>query len=821
PAPLGPVRPLVIEIARHPAPDTTWRAYAPYAAAGGAFVVVLVGYLAVRWWRRQGQSGPGTSNDEASLDAETRQKVTAAIGRRQFRRAGDLLARAGLEAQAAENFAKAGADRRAAEYYEAAGRAKQASHHYKEAGMRRSAAELYAEAGDHTQAAAEFAKVGDRQRAAECYREAGEYERAARQLEKIGRRREAAEAYDRAGEQGRAAELWDDEYRAIAEGEKEGDARDVAERAAELLLEAGRDDQAGDLYAELGDHERAADAFEAAGRYERAAEAAAEAGARNRAADLYERAGDEESAARIRAKLALEEGRAEEAAERFQQLGDLASAAEIAAERLDDVAAAAELYERAEEWKAAAECYYRAGDLAAAAQCAEEGGELGRAAELYREVGDVDGEVRTRISQGDYFRAGRLLYEQRRSEEALETLKRINSRDPIYRKGLELQGDVYRIENQYEEAFSRYRAALGNRGAEPETLRIFYKMGRTLEAMEEFRDARDRYEAIAEVDEGYEDVEQRLEAIREGLGAERPIESAAPEGEEAAMLGGVKSEVEESPGVGGVGDRSAEKDEVRYEFVEEIARGGMGIVYKARDTFLNRIVAVKVLGEKLRGNETAVKYFLREARAAAALSHPNIVTIYDAGEQQGEYYLAMEYVEGETVKQLVEERGSLAEDEVRQIMIQCCRALEYAHGEDVIHRDIKSDNLMLKSDGTVKVMDFGLAKFLKEFKKSHTQQVGTPYYMSPEQIIGENVDFRSDLYGLGCTAFECITGEVPFQEGELAYHHVHTQPPNPSSIRENISDQLEGVILKLLEKAPNDRYQSPAEVIEVLESIGE
>ena len=370
----------------------------------------------------------------------------------------------------------------------------------------------------------------------------------------------------------------------------------------------------------------------------------------------------------------------------------------------------------------------------------------------------------------------------------------------------------------YEKAYSRYRAALGNRDPSETTLPLHYKMARILEVEEDWTEAVDHYDKIVGVDASFEDARDRKEAIEDGLQRGGRMEGPVEGGEEAAAGGGlVAGKAGKNGGIANGGEKEAEEDsELRYEFVEEIARGGMGVVYKARDTFLNRIVAVKLLGEDLRDNETAVKYFLREARAAAALAHPNIVTIFDAGEQEGEYYIAMEYVDGKTLKEIIKEGKILSEKKVRHILLQSCKALEYAHEKDVIHRDVKSGNIMWKSDGSVKVMDFGLAKFLREYKQNHTQQVGTPYYMSPEQIIGKNVDFRSDLYGLGCTAFECVTGRVPFTEGELAYHHVHTEPPSPKEFNAEVSDEMEEIILRLLSKEPDDRYQSAKALKEYL-----
>src|SRR5690606_33709824 len=230
---------------------------------------------------------------------------------------------------------------------------------------------------------------------------------------------------------------------------------------------------------------------------------------------------------------------------------------------------------------------------------------------------------------------------------------------------------------------------------------------RSLEEIQDFTGAVQQYQIVHDVDSNYEDVAQRMRAIRRG---QRPGKSPSS---------GIFST---SKDLGGPARQ-------RYEIIEEIARGGMGVVYRAQDTLLGRVVAFKVLGENLKDNQTAVEYFLREARASAALSHPNIVTVFDAGEQDGEYYMAMEFVEGTTLKELIKKKGALPEDQVRYILVHCCRALQYAHSKGVIHRDIKSGNVMITREKALKIMDFGLAKFMREYQKEHTQQVGTPFYM--------------------------------------------------------------------------------------------
>jgi serine/threonine protein kinase len=257
----------------------------------------------------------------------------------------------------------------------------------------------------------------------------------------------------------------------------------------------------------------------------------------------------------------------------------------------------------------------------------------------------------------------------------------------------------------------------------------------------------------------------------------------------------------------------------RYEIVRELGRGGMGVVYLARDSVLEREVAYKVLPEGLRSNPNALKNFLREAKAAAQLNHANIVTVYDAGESEHGFYMAMELVEGTTLKEILRQRGAVSANAVVYIMRQMAAALSYAHGKKVVHRDIKTANTMWTSERQVKIMDFGLAKLMEEVRNATTMISGTPFYMSPEQTLGRDVDHRTDIYSLGVTIFELATGELPFQKGNVPYHHVHTAPPDPRSIKADIPTGLSSVILRCLQKAPGERFQSAKELLEELDRL--
>ena len=187
--------------------------------------------------------------------------------------------------------------------------------------------------------------------------------------------------------------------------------------------------------------------------------------------------------------------------------------------------------------------------------------------------------------------------------------------------------------------------------------------------------------------------------------------------------------------------------------------------------------------------------------------------MYDAGEQDGVYYIAMEYVDGNTLKDIIKRRGKIAPRGIVHVASQMCEALAYAHEKKIVHRDVKTANTMWTKDRKAKIMDFGLAKMIEEVRNHTTVVSGTPFYMSPEQAIGKHVDERSDLYSLGVSVFEMATGTLPFTEGNLPYHHVHTPPPSARELEPELPEALAAMIDRCLRKDPAERYQSAREIL--------
>jgi serine/threonine protein kinase len=258
----------------------------------------------------------------------------------------------------------------------------------------------------------------------------------------------------------------------------------------------------------------------------------------------------------------------------------------------------------------------------------------------------------------------------------------------------------------------------------------------------------------------------------------------------------------------------------RYRIEEVLGRGGMASVYLARDGELERQVAVKVLAEHLADTPGFRERFLREARLAAQLSHPNVVQVFDVGEDAGRPFIVMEYVEGATLAEELKQRGKLDPAEVVDLALQVCGGLEHAHAAGLVHRDIKPQNLLLRADGTVKIADFGIARAAETTRFTQVGSVlGTAAYLSPEQALGEEVTAAADIYSLGCVLYELLTGRTPhvFETlPELVVKH-RTEAIQPlRELRPDVSEQLEAVVMRTLARNPEYRPESAATLAEEL-----
>lgn len=252
----------------------------------------------------------------------------------------------------------------------------------------------------------------------------------------------------------------------------------------------------------------------------------------------------------------------------------------------------------------------------------------------------------------------------------------------------------------------------------------------------------------------------------------------------------------------------------RYEVLGEIGQGAMGIVYKARDPLIDRTVAIKTinLGLALDEKEEYEGRFYQEAKAAGRLSHPNIVTIYDVGKNGDVAYIAMEFLEGRELRDIMNDDGLLSVDQVLDIVAQVAQGLAYAHENDIVHRDIKPSNVMVVRDGHVKITDFGIARMASSAVQTQTGMVlGSPKYMSPEQVMGKAIDQRSDIFSLGVMLYEMLTGQAPFNGDNvnaIMYQTLNAVPVPPNSLNPEVPEMINFIVAKALAKKVEDRYRN-------------
>ena len=502
--------------------------------------------------------------------------------------------------------------------------------------------------------------------------------------------------------------------------------------------------------------------------------------------------------------------------------------------------------EREGQYEMAAKCYEAADKMAEARESFIMAEDLSNALRICTKIQDDELEIDTLKRFQKFFRLGQKFIALKRFDEAIQALKSVEPDDSSYPSAMELQGDIYCKQKNFGDAALCYESLFWLNLPSDRICRVAYKAGYSYETMEDYNNALANYQRGYEIDPNFHDITATIQAVSDKLKQKElhesssqventdnymrrslPISSIDPMSSRNSLSGRngqsmhspIRSRGRISTIMIGQTEVAAIGDE-RYNVVEEIAHGGMGVVYKATDTILMRTVALKVLSNKLRDNPVALEYFMREARASAQLQHINIVTVYDIGSlNDGTIYMAMEFIDGKNLKQLVTQTGPFPTKSLVQIMMHACRGLQYAHDNGIIHRDVKSSNMMIaKKDKMLKICDLGLAKFTSDDKNS-TQAVGTPYYMSPEQVLGNDIDCRSDIYSLGVTLFELATGVLPFVKGDLPYKHVHEPPPIPSSFNPQIDPTIETIILRMMKKNPDERFASCNEIISALKSV--
>jgi tetratricopeptide (TPR) repeat protein len=588
-------------------------------------------------------------------------------------------------------------------------------------------------------------------------------------------------------------------------------------KAALCYLALKQPARAAQMYAKMGRHAEAAQYFQTAGAWREAAECLQTLGSDREAAVLFERAGDVARAAHLLRGM----GDAENASRLFERAGLGAEAAaallEARGREPQSLRRAGELFESAGQTRRAGECFAAAGEWLRAAEIFEDAGENMLAAQAYERAerfeqagtayeragalpearanfdraGDAMRAASVAVRMGKLLEGARGLYSVGAFERALETLQQIPADSPHAREKGMLLGKIFLEKGLVDRAREQLEAIAA---AEPRTaadLSVLAGLAEVHERAGNTAAAIECLERVLAVDERHGDAAQRLARLQQKSG-----------------------EPDRTPGY----------YEERYRLREEIGRGGMGVVHLAQDTELGRPVAIKFLPADLAANEPAVGMFRAEARAAAAMNHPNVVQIYDVGTLGGRPCIIMEYVKGKTARELMraEGRGSvvpLPPRRVAEIARDICTALEYAHAQGVVHRDVKPGNILVGPSGTAKLMDFGISKVLEAGREGLTQAKGTPQYMPPEQILGREVDGRTDLYALGITMFEMVAGRRPFVGEDVVDQQLHAPLPDPRIVRPEIPEALVLVIKRACQKRPAERFASAAEMARALEEF--
>jgi tRNA A-37 threonylcarbamoyl transferase component Bud32/Tfp pilus assembly protein PilF len=511
------------------------------------------------------------------------------------------------------------------------------------------------------------------------------------------------------------------------------------------------------------------------------------------AARALEREGQPQVAHLILARLHQERGQSETAANHFEAAGRPLEAAVIL-EALNDFEKSAQLFSEGGEPARAGEMWLAAGAPSQAGEAYERANQFDAAVRCYQESGDISKWTTALERNGAPFQAAQISIDHDDWSAAIRSLQQVPESDPEYIAATHLLIDAYEKGGHMDLALHKAEQLVDRDGYDDAPLEACDRLAHLLEEDGEFERSLGLLEIVRQRDTEFPNVQTRIEDLKKRLNEDAPTGSID-------------------------NDQTQFTGESRYEMLSELGRGGMGVVYKARDRRLGRVVAIKRLPENLQNHPKAVQLFLREARSAAALNHPNIVTVFDAGQEDGILFMTMELLEGLPLQKILRSRGKLTARDTARLGIQIAKGLEYAHKHRIIHRDIKTGNLFFTDDKKMKIMDFGLAKMVQQVERESTVIGGTPYYMAPEQSLGEAIDHRADLYSLGVTFFELVTGRVPFSEGDVAYHHRHTPPPDAREFVADLPEAFAQLISDLIKKVPDERCSSATEVIERLQPL--
>jgi tetratricopeptide (TPR) repeat protein/predicted Ser/Thr protein kinase len=644
------------------------------------------------------------------------------------------------------------------------------------------AAKAFRKAGDPKSAAMELAKIGQTVKAGKLLQKAGDHATAARFFEEKEKYVLAARAYEQLEDLAQAAtcyakgnkyDLAVTNFRAYFATSIDGP--EAQGKIAESCFHLLEDEVAQGKITEEDQNqlrEAVAERFEASQRYDLAAKLFLEIGDRVRAGQIYVRA-----------------GRLEEAAKCMQEAGRGQEASEIGGRYL----------ETQKRWREAAQAYEKAGNFRRAGDCWTKAPEAANAAKCYEKA-------------GEFYGAGFALLHSGKWEGAILMLQKIKEDNPRFAESRALLGRCFYELHDYAHCAAALDNHLTGDRVDTGNIDYFNMLALAYEQLGDLEKSKEILLKIQSVNVGFRDVSQRLSNIESRI-------SLAP-GAESAMRPASTPDASQSDQATAVMQMVNTQVGQRYTLERELGRGGMGVVYKAIDTQLDRPVALKFLGSLVDGSDEFRQRFVREAQAAAQVSHPNILSVYEISTQPSNFFIAMEYVEGPNIGQYLQRKGKLTVREAVNLMSQACAALGAIHEKGIVHRDIKPDNLLIAKGGLVKLMDFGLAKGHGARLTGTNVVMGTPCYMSPEQVRGEDVTAASDIYAIGMMLHELLTGKAVFADGNVLARQLDEIPKPPSEFVEDVPELLDQIVMKCIAKSVKDRFATTADLLKYLRQVG-
>jgi tetratricopeptide (TPR) repeat protein len=732
-------------------------------------------------------------------------KAKKAAKERNYSQAGDFYYLADDIENALKMYLKGEHYDLAAKLFEKIGDLQEAAQYYRKAKHYISAGDCYQSAKNYKEASLMYQLGRDYYKAAEMSHKRGDFLRAAQMMEKTTYLDKAALLYMKVKRNLEAAEILEklyssqkqekSPYKELTSQEAEK-FNEYGRLCAEQYLKAGKYDKAAYYFEELGLYDKAADVYRLSGEPQKELECyikkqnyakALELLQKNSSlkvdlslmAELYRGTGEYKKAA----EYYLKAGKIDKAADSFQLAGDYHQAAKLG-EELGFFLRAAGLYAKAGKNKEAAQLYEKEGEILSAAKLYYEDKEYSKAAQLY-------------LQAEEYMQAAKIFFELKDRENYIETLQKVPEDSSDYKKACLMLGNAFIEKELYSVAEKKLLEALAGEEVNNKTIEVYYALGKIYEKLNQLEKAKDIFEELVSFNYKYKDVAERMEKLKDlrSLAPTQPIDDT--------LINSIRVEC---------GTIIAN----RYNIKKTIGQGGMGRVFLVHDMHLDELIALKLLIPYQVGENDQVERFIREIKISRKINHPNVIRVFDLGKWNVNHFITMEYVDGGNLKDWMIQNPEDIDGRIN-FVIQICEGLYAAHCLNIIHRDIKPENILIDKGNIAKIVDFGIARSAAIASKTMDGRIiGTPEFISPEQINGQKLDEKSDIYSLGVLMYHLFTGKLPFSApniGQILLKHLNEKPISPKEINTKVPAYIDEIILKALEKDPSKRFQNTKEII--------